>query len=60
LQPGIQQAFRNELFDPLIFQEMGKLGLLGIIIKGYNCSGASCVAYGLVAREIEHIDSAYR
>lgn len=60
LQPGIQKAFRKELFDPLIFQEMGKLGLLGVTIKGYSCSGASSVAYGLVAREIERIDSAYR
>ena len=60
LQPRIQNAFRNELFDPGIFQEMGKLGLLGLTIKDYNCAGASYVAYGLVAREIERIDSAYR
>jgi glutaryl-CoA dehydrogenase len=51
---------RNESFDKNIFKEMGKIGLLGSTIKGYNCPGVSYVAYGLIAREIERIDSSYR
>lgn len=41
-------------------REMGSLGLLGPTIKGYGCAGASSVAYGLLAREVERVDSAYR
>ena len=51
---------RNECFDKNIFKEMGELGLLGATIKGYNCPGASYVAYGLIAREVERVDSIYR
>ena len=51
---------RNESFDKNIFKEMGELGLLGATIKGYNCPGASYVAYGLIAREVERVDSSYR
>jgi len=51
---------RNESFDKNIFREMGAIGLLGSTIKGYNCPGVSYVAYGLIAREIERIDSSYR
>jgi glutaryl-CoA dehydrogenase len=60
LAPRIQQAYRNEQTDPVIFREMGELGLLGPTIDGYGCSGVSYVAYGLIAREIERIDSGYR
>ena len=51
---------RNESFDKNIFREMGELGLLGSTINGYNCPGVSYVAYGLIAREIERVDSSYR
>ena len=51
---------RNESFDKNIFKEMGAIGLLGSTIKGYNCPGVSYVAYGLIAREIERVDSSYR
>src|SRR6056300_587050 len=51
---------RNETFDKNIFKEMGELGLLGSTIKGYDCPGVSYVAYGLIAREIERVDSSYR
>ena len=51
---------RNESFDKNIFREMGAIGLLGSTIKGYNCPGVSYVAYGLIAREIERVDSSYR
>ena len=51
---------RNESFDKNIFREMGELGLLGSTINGYGCPGISYVAYGLIAREIERVDSSYR
>lgn len=60
LLPGIIEANRHEKFDPGILQEMGSLGLLGPTIDGYGCAGTSYVAYGLIAREIEYIDSGYR
>ena len=60
LFPGIIEANRNEEFDPQIMRDMGELGLLGSTIEGYGCAGASHVAYGLVAREIEWVDSGYR
>lgn len=47
-------------FDPAILREMGELGLLGATIKGYGCAGVSSVAYGLIAREVERVDSGYR
>lgn len=47
-------------FDRNIIREMGQLGLLGATIKGYNCAGVSSVAYGLMAREVERVDSGYR
>ncbi|ELU39166.1 glutaryl-CoA dehydrogenase [Rhizoctonia solani AG-1 IA] len=53
-------TYRNEDFDPKILSEMGKLGLLGATIKGYGCAGVSSVAYGLIAREVERVDSGYR
>ncbi len=60
LMPGIIEANRNEIFDPGLMREMGELGLLGPTIEGYGCSGVGYVAYGLVAREVERVDSGYR
>lgn len=61
LQPRIQNAFRNEQTDREIFNEMGALGLLGSTIPTeYGGSGLGYVAYGLIAREIERVDSGYR
>jgi len=60
LQPRLQEAFRNEETDPEIFREMGALGLLGSTIDGYGCPGVDYVSYGLIAREVERVDSGYR
>ncbi|NMP16941.1 acyl-CoA dehydrogenase [Thalassotalea sp. Y01] len=60
LQPGILMANRNEEFDPKIMRQFGELGLLGATIDGYGCPGVSYVSYGLVAREVERVDSGYR
>jgi len=60
LQPRVREANRNEHTDPNIFREMGELGLLGATIHGYGCSGVSYVSYGLIAREVERVDSGYR
>ena len=60
LLPRVVEANRHERFDRNIFIEMGKLGLLGATIEGYECAGIGDVAYGLTAREIERVDSAYR
>jgi glutaryl-CoA dehydrogenase len=55
------RAFREEKTDPAIFREMGEMGLLGVTIpEEYGGLGASYVAYGLVAREVERVDSGYR
>jgi glutaryl-CoA dehydrogenase len=61
LLPRILAAYREEKTDPKIFREMGALGLLGMTLpEEYGCADASYVSYGLVAREIERIDSGYR
>ena len=60
LMPGIVKANRNEEFDRTVMTKMGDLGLLGSNLHGYGCAGASSVAYGLIAREIERVDSSYR
>ena len=61
LLPRVEEAFLEENTDVKIFREMGELGLLGVTIsEKYGCAGASYVSYGLVAREIERIDSGYR
>jgi len=60
LQPRVIEANRQEHFDPAILREMGEVGLLGATIQGYGCAGVSSVAYGLIARELERVDSAYR
>ena len=58
--PGIQNANRSETFDVNIMREFGSLGLLGATITGYGCPGVSSTAYGLIAREVERVDSGYR
>ncbi|MEY9324836.1 acyl-CoA dehydrogenase [Sinorhizobium fredii] len=61
LQPRVIEAYREEKTDPAIFREMGELGLLGVTVPDtYGGVGASYVAYGLVAREVERVDSGYR
>ncbi|WP_170459117.1 acyl-CoA dehydrogenase [Ruegeria arenilitoris] len=61
LQPRVTQAFQNEETDPEIFREMGEMGLLGTTIpEEYGGIGAGYVTYGLVAREVERVDSGYR
>ncbi|KQV35749.1 MULTISPECIES: acyl-CoA dehydrogenase [unclassified Rhizobium] len=61
LQPRIIDAYREEATDPSIFREMGELGLLGVTVEEtYGGVGASYVAYGLIAREVERVDSGYR
>ena len=61
LLPRVEEAFLEENTDVKIFKEMGELGLLGVTIsEKYGCAGASYVSYGLVAREVERIDSGYR
>lgn len=60
LLPRIVQANRHEQFDPAILREMGAQGFLGATLEGYGCPGLSHVAYGLMTREVERVDSAYR
>ena len=61
LMPRVVEAFRNESFDLEIIPEMGKLGLLGSNIPiEYGGAGANHICYGLIAREIERVDSSYR
>ena len=60
LAPRVKEAYRQESTDPNIFREMGEMGLLGATIDGYGCPGVDYVCYGLIAREIERVDSGYR
>ena len=61
LRPRIEEAYLSETTDPAIFREMGEAGLLGVTIpEEYGGAGANYVAYGLVAREVERVDSGYR
>ena len=61
LQPRVTDAYANESSDPSIFQEMGEMGLLGVTVpEQYGGIGSSYVTYGLVAREVERVDSGYR
>ncbi|POR53399.1 glutaryl-CoA dehydrogenase [Bosea sp. OK403] len=61
LQPRVSEAYLNETTDRAIFNEMGELGLLGVTVpEEYGCAGANYVSYGLVAREVERVDSGYR
>ena len=60
LMPRIIDDNRNENFSKELVKEMGDLGILGSFIQGYDCAGANYVSYGLIAREIERVDSGYR
>src|SRR5690348_14225339 len=61
LAPRILEAFRHEKMDASIFREMGELGLLGTTIpEQYGGAGMNYVSYGLIAREVERVDSGYR
>ncbi len=60
LLPRVLEANRHEIFHREIMNEMGELGLLGSTIDGYGCAGLNYVSYGLVAREVERVDSGYR
>jgi len=60
LFPRVLEANRHEHFDREIMNEMGALGFLGSTIEGYGCAGVNYVSYGLIAREVERVDSGYR
>src|SRR5207248_7156131 len=60
LFPRVLEANRHEHFDREIMSEMGALGFLGSTIEGYGCAGVDYVSYGLIAREVERVDSGYR
>ena len=60
LMPRVLQANREEIFHREIMTEMGELGFLGATIDGYGCAGVNSVCYGLIAREVERVDSGYR
>jgi glutaryl-CoA dehydrogenase len=60
LMPRVLEANRNEHFDREILLEMGRLGFLGSTLEGYGCAGVNHVCYGLIAREVEAVDSGYR
>jgi glutaryl-CoA dehydrogenase len=60
LFPRVLEANRHEKFDRAIMNEFGEMGFLGATLDGYGCAGVSYVAYGLIAREIERVDSGYR
>lgn len=60
LLPRIIEANRNEIFNKEIYKELGELGALGATIKGYGCAGLNYVTYGLLTRELDGVDSAYR
>ncbi|MGH8619053.1 MAG: acyl-CoA dehydrogenase [Burkholderiales bacterium] len=60
LMPRIRDWNRTETFDPAVMREMGELGFLGAPLEGYGCAGIGYVAYGLVMRELERVDTAFR
>ncbi len=60
LAARVRDSFRNETFDREIYREYARLGLLGATLEGYGCAGVGWVTYGLIAREIERVDSGYR
>lgn len=60
LMPGVVDAFNQEQFDRAIIHKMGDLGLLGCTLSGYGCNDLGYIAYGLIAREMERVDSGYR
>ena len=60
LMPRILEANRHETFDIEVMREMGELGFLGATIDGFGCAGIGYVAYGLIAREFERVDTSFR
>lgn len=60
LAPRIQKAFREEYFDSTIMQELGEQGFLGANLQGYGCLGLNHICYGLIAKELERVDSGFR
>ncbi|MFM7421587.1 MAG: acyl-CoA dehydrogenase family protein, partial [Alphaproteobacteria bacterium] len=60
LMPRVLEANRHERFDRDIMNEFGEMGFLGATLDGYGCAGVSYVSYGLMAREVERVDSGYR
>lgn len=60
LMPGVLEANRHDHFDPAIMKALGSQGFLGPMVKGYGCAGVGHVAYGLMARAVERVDSGYR
>src|SRR6201995_5538822 len=60
LFPRVLEANRHERLDREIISEMGALGFLGSTLEGYGCAGVNYVSYGLIAREVERVDSGYR
>src|SRR3989337_2531512 len=60
LRPRILEWNRTEHFDPVVMREMGALGFLGAPLEGYGCAGIGYVAYGLIMRELERVDTAFR
>lgn len=60
LMTRVLEAHRHERFDREVFREMGEMGFLGSTIDGYGCPGVNHVSYGLIAREVERVDSGYR
>ena len=61
LAPRVQKAYLEETTDPKLFRLMGESGLLGVTLpQEFGCAGAGYVAYGLVAREVERVDSGFR
>ena len=60
LMPRIRDWNRQEHFDPAVMRELGELGFLGAVLEGYGCAGIGYVAFGLVMRELERVDTAFR
>eukprot|EP00002_Diphylleia_rotans_P036240 TRINITY_DN796_c0_g1_i1.p1 TRINITY_DN796_c0_g1~~TRINITY_DN796_c0_g1_i1.p1 ORF type:complete len:362 (+),score=65.84 TRINITY_DN796_c0_g1_i1:68-1153(+) len=60
LLPRVTHSFRNCHYEPELMKEFGRMGMLGATIDGYECPGVSSVAYGLIARALERVDSGYR
>jgi glutaryl-CoA dehydrogenase len=60
LMPRILQSNRSETFDSSVMREMGEMGFLGATLKGYGCAGIGYVAFGLIARELERVDTSFR
>jgi glutaryl-CoA dehydrogenase len=60
LMPRITDWNRREHFDPAVMRELGELGFLGAVLEGYGCAGIGYVAFGLIMRELERVDTAFR